>query len=123
MNDISYVLLLNIFSFPSSGDDSTNLPGFREKYKTYVVIESTGVSKWMSPAHFKSSCDIKVKYFPFDTQVCKMYFGSWTHDSRNLKVQLIPDSAVFAGNSVYIYRYFNSKYTSLVSYIFSVFSK
>ena len=34
---------------------------------------------------YKSSCEIDVKYFPFDEQVCEMKFGSWTFQAAQLK--------------------------------------
>ena len=33
----------------------------------------------MAPATFTSSCEIDVKYWPFDTQKCSMTFGSWSY--------------------------------------------
>ena len=76
-----------MFSFflPLSADEDVALSGFKEKFKTYVIVDSKGLNKWMSPATFKSSCDMAVRYYPFDKQKCEMTFGSWTYDSRLLK--------------------------------------
>ena len=35
---------------------------------------------------FKSKCRIDVQHFPFDTQNCKMKFGSWTSDGFRVDV-------------------------------------
>ena len=51
-----------------------------------MIVDSSGVNKWMSPATFKSSCDMVVTFYPFDKQRCEMTFGSWTFDSRLLKM-------------------------------------
>ena len=75
----SYFLLI-------SADEDVTLSGFKEKFKTYVMVYSDGTNKWMSPATFKSSCDMRVKFYPFDTQECKLTFGSWTYDSRLLRM-------------------------------------
>ena len=69
-----------------SADEDVTLSGFKEKFKTYVIVDSAGMNKWMSPATFKSSCDMKVTFYPFDKQSCEMTFGSWTFDNRLLKM-------------------------------------
>lgn len=47
---------------------------------TKATLYNTGQVKWEPPAIFKSSCDIDVRYFPFDEQTCWLKFGSWTFD-------------------------------------------
>lgn len=47
---------------------------------TKATLYHDGLVKWEPPAIFKSSCDIDVRYFPFDEQTCWLKFGSWTFD-------------------------------------------
>jgi len=47
---------------------------------TKATLYHHGLVKWEPPAIFKSSCDIDVRYFPFDEQTCWLKFGSWTFD-------------------------------------------
>ncbi|CAL4067028.1 unnamed protein product, partial [Meganyctiphanes norvegica] len=47
---------------------------------TKAILHSDGKVLWSPPAIFKSSCEIDVRYFPFDQQDCFMKFGSWSHD-------------------------------------------
>ncbi|XP_071946484.1 neuronal acetylcholine receptor subunit beta-2-like [Antedon mediterranea] len=51
------------------------------QFMTNAIVGYRGDVFWMPPAIFKTSCLIKIEFFPFDEQTCKMKFGSWTHDS------------------------------------------
>ena len=52
---------------------------------TKAVLHNTGKVVWTPPAIFKSSCEIDVRYFPFDQQICFMKFGSWTYDGFQVR--------------------------------------
>ncbi|XP_056020888.1 acetylcholine receptor subunit beta-like 1 isoform X7 [Ostrea edulis] len=51
---------------------------YQVSYESNVVMNYDGLTYWIPPAIYRSSCDIDVKYFPFDQQECEMKFGSWT---------------------------------------------
>jgi nicotinic acetylcholine receptor len=55
---------------------------------TKAVLHFNGKVVWTPPAIFKSSCEIDVRYFPFDQQTCFMKFGSWTYDGFQVKLFL-----------------------------------
>ena len=80
-----------------SADEDVTLAGFKEKFKTYVIVDSSGVNMWMSPASFKSSCDMVIRFYPFDRQTCHLTFGSLTFDSRLLKMMNKDDSHSTSG--------------------------
>lgn len=54
---------------------------------TKAVLHHTGKVVWTPPAIFKSSCEIDVRYFPFDQQICFMKFGSWTYDGFQIDLK------------------------------------
>lgn len=56
---------------------------------TKAVLHHTGRVYWTPPAIFKSSCEIDVRYFPFDQQTCFMKFGSWTYDGDQVQHELM----------------------------------
>ena len=40
----------------------------------------------MAPLIIKARCEINVRFFPFDTQLCYLKFGSWTYDRSRLDI-------------------------------------
>lgn len=56
---------------------------------TKAILHYTGKVLWTPPAIFKSSCEIDVRYFPFDQQTCFMKFGSWTYDGFQVSISLL----------------------------------
>lgn len=59
---------------------------------TKAILHYTGKVIWTPPAIFKSSCEIDVRYFPFDQQTCFMKFGSWTYDGNQVSACVVPDA-------------------------------
>ncbi|XP_014244645.1 acetylcholine receptor subunit alpha-L1 [Cimex lectularius] len=60
---------------------------------TKAVLHYTGKVLWTPPAIFKSSCEIDVRYFPFDQQTCFMKFGSWSYDGVQIDLKHINQTA------------------------------
>ena len=56
---------------------------------TKATLHHLGKVVWEPPAIYKSHCDINVEFFPFDEQLCKLKFGSWTYDGLKVCGQLI----------------------------------
>lgn len=52
---------------------------------TNVIVSSDGTVVWLSHGIFRSSCMISVEYFPFDVQICKMKWSSWTYDGCSVR--------------------------------------
>ena len=61
------------------------MAGYLTKFQTKVMVTKGGRCTWMAPATFTSSCKIDVKYWPFDSQICSMTFGSWSYGERYLQ--------------------------------------
>ncbi|XP_071169768.1 neuronal acetylcholine receptor subunit alpha-10-like isoform X1 [Mytilus edulis] len=66
-----------------SAADEVMMPG-RENYR--ATINSDGSVSYNFPTVLKSVCRIDVTYFPFDTQVCRLTFGSWSHHGFEMDV-------------------------------------
>ncbi|XP_069775945.1 acetylcholine receptor subunit beta [Narcine bancroftii] len=52
-----------------------------------VLVQHTGAISWLPSAIFRSSCTIRVMYFPFDWQNCTMVFRSYTYDTSEVTLQ------------------------------------
>ena len=59
---------------------------------TNAIVMSNGVVVWLSHGIFRSSCMISVEYFPFDVQICKMKWSSWTYDGCSVREKEKRDS-------------------------------
>ena len=53
------------------------------KLKTNGKDESVYV-ELLYPTIYKFSCLLNIYYFPFDSQICRMTFGSWTYDKMGI---------------------------------------
>ncbi|XP_062864547.1 neuronal acetylcholine receptor subunit alpha-9 [Trichomycterus rosablanca] len=71
------VLYNNADEEDSSGPPDTN-----------VVLRYTGEITWDAPAITKSTCVVDVSYFPFDSQQCKLTFGSWTYNGNQVDINM-----------------------------------
>ena len=59
-----------------------------ESYKDIsVAVRSNGQMRLDTPAILKSSCQIDVRLFPFDTQLCQLKFSSWTYFGAELDLR------------------------------------
>ena len=49
-------------------------------------VDFEGNIFWKAPINVKTYCEINVKDFPFDEQVCKLKVGPWTHPTTKIKM-------------------------------------
>ncbi|XP_030645024.1 cholinergic receptor, nicotinic, alpha 11 [Chanos chanos] len=67
----------------NSADDK-----FDSTFKTNVLVNSSGYCTYLPPGIFMSTCNVDVRWFPFDIQKCELKFGSWTFDGWLLDLQM-----------------------------------
>ncbi|XP_077576870.1 neuronal acetylcholine receptor subunit alpha-7-like [Stigmatopora nigra] len=61
---------------------------FDATFKTNVLVNSSGFCEYLPPGIFVSTCNVDVRWFPFDIQQCELKFGSWTFDGWLLDIQM-----------------------------------
>ena len=44
-----------------------------------VRIFNNGMIRWTPPIKYVISCPLRLKFFPFDVQMCHLHMGSWVH--------------------------------------------
>lgn len=59
-----------------------------------VMALHNGEIQWLAPVIYRSSCLLDVSYFPWDSQICNLTFGSWTYDSSKLDLHNMTDEVV-----------------------------
>ena len=47
-------------------------------------VYSDGSIFWSRPGLIKSTCIFNLTYFPYDQQTCKLKFGSWAYDAKEI---------------------------------------
>ena len=50
---------------------SADVSSYSSQISTNMIVSNDGNVTWLSMVIFKSSCQIDVKYFPFDEQTCE----------------------------------------------------
>uniref|UniRef100_A0A665UZH1 Neuronal acetylcholine receptor subunit alpha-7-like n=1 Tax=Echeneis naucrates TaxID=173247 RepID=A0A665UZH1_ECHNA len=56
---------------------------------TNIITDPTGLCFYVPPGIFKSTCEINMRWFPFDVQRCELKFGSWTYGGWSLDLKLL----------------------------------
>jgi len=51
---------------------------------TKANVYNDGRIFWSRPGLIKSTCIFNLTYFPYDQQICKLKFGSWSYDSTEI---------------------------------------
>ena len=72
--------------------------------QVYAIIYHDGTVTWVPITLYKSSCPMKLRYFPFDVQMCVLTLASWVHNTDSLYFHLLKnkvDTEVFTKNNVW----------------------
>ncbi|PAA81302.1 hypothetical protein BOX15_Mlig011325g2, partial [Macrostomum lignano] len=82
----------------------------KEKRTARIVVYQDGSVLWVPQSLFKSTCEIEIKYFPFDTQTCSLEFGSRTYDLTKINLTWYPFEYE-------VYKYEPNPYVDFTNYI------
>ncbi|KAF6768958.1 hypothetical protein AHF37_12748, partial [Paragonimus kellicotti] len=59
----------------------------QESREAGLLVYSDGNILWLQQALFKSTCQVEITYFPFDSQVCMLEFGSLTYEKELMELE------------------------------------
>ncbi|XP_047481283.1 acetylcholine receptor subunit beta-like 1 [Penaeus chinensis] len=65
----------------------------------HLVVDPDGKVLWFPPAVFRAVCPLDFTYWPYDTQKCRLFFGSWTKNGWEIDVQLLHNSTLIYQDS------------------------
>lgn len=57
-----------------------------EKQDPLVIVFHTGTVFYSPKMRLRAPCSLDLTKFPFDEQICKLTFGSWTYDNSNINL-------------------------------------
>lgn len=51
-----------------------------------LIVNHTGAVQYLTYGIYQSSCNLDMRYFPFDKQQCDLIFWSWSHSTRFIDI-------------------------------------
>ena len=66
-----------------------------ENHKEKLILRSNGEVEWVPYVVYRSACQVDMKNFPFDSQICSLKFGSWSYPAKDLDLVFDNDHADF----------------------------
>lgn len=63
--------------------------------KQQLTVNHNGSVQWWPAATFRTACYIDLTDYPFDSQVCRLYFGTWVSTSDQVTLKKRSKTGVF----------------------------
>ncbi|XP_037781200.1 neuronal acetylcholine receptor subunit alpha-7-like [Penaeus monodon] len=65
----------------------------------HLIVYPDGNVLWVPPSIFRAECTLDFTYWPYDTQKCRLFFGSWTKNGWEIDIQLFRNNtALYQGS-------------------------
>ncbi|CAH1776885.1 unnamed protein product [Owenia fusiformis] len=77
------IWLPDITLFNNAGDDPSDLEHFSD---LDITVWHSGNARWLVPSVAATSCNVDIAYYPFDTQYCYIFLGSWNYAMDQLDI-------------------------------------
>lgn len=71
-----------------------NGPNGFQCVETNAVVFQDGTVLWVPPCSIIANCDLTLDTSPYDEQICKLKFGSWTFDGYSMDLQMYKSTTV-----------------------------
>ncbi|XP_071548555.1 neuronal acetylcholine receptor subunit alpha-6-like isoform X2 [Panulirus ornatus] len=82
-----------------------------------ILVKPDGTVAWFPPVTFKAECPLDITHWPYDTQYCHLFIGTWTHHGWEINIELLSNDTTMNKNMImksthpwqfvggYLYRY------------------
>ncbi|CAH1802894.1 unnamed protein product [Owenia fusiformis] len=90
---VDEIWLPDITLYNNANDKRSSIKQYSEDI--LVRVDHTGDIRWLVPGIIKTSCQIDMMLFPFDTQRCPIQYGSWTLNGNQLDLLTQDDQGDF----------------------------
>ena len=54
-----------------------------------TYLKNDGTVIYTPHQTFQSHCNLDFSSYPYDTQTCKLHFGTWTYNTKEVDIKLV----------------------------------
>lgn len=55
---------------------------------TLTIVSNSGTVMWVPPFQFQVFCEFDLRLWPFDTQTCEIWLGSWVYNGLEIDLEI-----------------------------------
>ena len=84
-------------------ENDKKFSGSLDQLVNRVIVKHDGQVAWLTPALLIAKCSMNIKYFPFDEQICRLDFGSWTYVGESIDLDAVSDKIALSKFKAFVF--------------------